>query len=103
MATNLKNSRNGNNYSIKNPKWQKIDIWAEKDQVNIQDHQVHHHHRFLLHQILRVHHDRIRNPDQDRIQIRIPDQDRIRIPDQDLIKGRKENCAQRRRRKPNQV
>ena len=94
MITNLKNSRNGNNYStIKNPKWQKIDIWAEKDQVNIQDHQVHHHHRFLLHQILRVHHDRIRNPDQDR----------IRIPDQDLIKVRKENCAQRRRRKPNQV
>ena len=91
MITNLKNSRNGNNYSIKNPKWQKIDIWAEKDQVNVQDHQVHH--RFLLHQILRVHHDRIR--------IRIPDQDRIRIPDQDLIKGRKENCAQRR--KPNQV
>ena len=93
MATNLKNSRNGNNYSIKNQKCQKIDIWAEKDQVNIQDHQVHHHHRFLLHQILRVHHDRIRNPDQDR----------IRIPDQDLIKVRKENCAQRRRRKPNQV
>ena len=90
MVTNLKNSRNGNNYSIKNPKWQKIDIWAEKDQVNVQDHQVH---RFLLHQILRVHHDRIRNPDQDR----------IRFPDQDLIKGRKENCAQRRKRKSNQV
>ena len=93
MITNLKNSRNGNNYSIKNPKWQKIDIWAEKDQVNVQDHQAHHRLLLFHHQILRVHHDRIR----------IPDQDRIRIPDQDLIKVRKENCAQRRRRKPNQV
>ena len=89
MITNLKNSRNGNNYSIKNQKCQKIDIWAEKDQVNVQDHQVHHHHHRLLlhHQILRVRHDRIQIPDQD----------------QDLIKGRKENCAQRRRRKSNQV